>query len=1508
MKNLNKLFLISAIFVLAFIFIFGVNTLTIKATIDNDSATQASPKFKGYIIQYEDKSIVEKKKELEKKAKPELEVNLKYKDRGEDVKNLQEMLKNDPAVYPEGLVTGYFGPLTNQAVIRFQEKYAQDILAPWKLTRGTGFVGSTTRQKLNSLYVLIVDVSKELKTYSESLKSNNQRIKQEILSKIKIKASTDVLGVISSQTKIKNEFSKVINGIVLDISLEESEEVLKILGVKSVYPNYEVQAVLMDSIPLIHADYSWNLGYTGDGITIAIIDTGIDYSHLDLGGCSQSQFLAGNCQKVIGGYDFVTCSEFLKTGRCISKPEDDDPMDDEGHGTHVAGIAAGSGLGGLKGVAPDAKLYAYKVLNKDGSGLSDWIIAGIERAVDPNQDGDFSDHVDIISMSLGGYGHPDDPMSTVIDNVVDLGVTAVIAAGNSGPGGNNSCFNFSRDLTSFNTICSPGVARKAITVGATFKKDYQALWWDCTPGEDGVCGYEICPAEGKIQCDYWGHGNPLTDQVTSFSSRGPVKWGRETIIKPDIVAPGAIICSASSAKYNDIFSQGEHPYYHPCLDEEHIQIAGTSMAAPIVSGAVALLKQKYPDWSPEEIKTTLINSAVDLGEEESVQGYGRIDILKAFQLKAEPPIADIKTKGVTYSKDIIGTASGGDFKEYKLYYGEGKSPSQWQEIKTGTELIENGILYENFNAVIPSTISFKLVVWNTADETSQNISTVIFAEVPVGKELSAVPANKLSHFISGDKIVWTDNRNVDYDIYMYDLLTNQERQVTKNVSVSNPTLSKNKIVWNQRSSDILDSRDIYMCDLNKDGQEGGCLKNDNKKRAVFGENVKEYHSFISDNILLWRKNNNSGPLYMCNLNIYPNGCSYNSVSEEETSNVPSSKIGIRDISNNNIVYWCYYGYNKDICMYNLSTKQETQLTVNLYSEFGSFSTLRIFGDKIVWAYNENKRTKFWDIYMCDLGSNIDGNFFDWCSSESKGLRQITSNSSNQKNPSIFENKIIWQGVWQGDRDGDWDIYMCDLARNGFYGGCLKDDMKRRITTDAFNQTRHQISGNRVIWADDRDINTNIYVYELPEFSPESICLDIDGDGFFVGGGDECLPTMAEDCDDSDPNIYPRADEICFDGYDNDCDGLIDDLDASCGGFEGIKITNCAELQDIDSNLNNDYRLINDIDCSETINLNNGLGFETIGKQSNRPFKGTLDGQGYKITNLHIVGEEYDDFGLFSYCDNCQIINLGLENININVSPSSGYIGGLVGVNSSGTITDSYSTGNASATEGYVGGLIAGNWKSAVSHCYSISRVTGPDMIAGFVAYGYSNCSYLECFWDSDINPDVNSIGNREDDPNVTDLPTTQMQDPNTYTDAGWDFNTPIWKFCSLPDYPKLGWEECPEAATLLDVVSTMLDPNSLKNSNMKNALINKINAVLQMIDEGLNEEALTKMASVGSVKANRSYNGALNKLENDILAKTDGCAETGEPDKNDWITSCEGQNQVYPLIMETIEYVRSLME
>ena len=145
--------------------------------------------------------------------------------------------------------------------------------------------------------------------------------------------------------------------------------------------------------------------------------------------------------KVIGGYDFVN--------------QDNDPMDDMGHGTHVAATAAGNGI--LKGVAPDAKIIAYKVLDSGGSGPLSNIISAIERSVDPNSDGDFSDHADVISMSLGAPGNPEDAMSKAVDKAVDAGVSVVVAAGNSGP--------------KMFTVMSPGAARKAITIGASFNKN-----------------------------------------------------------------------------------------------------------------------------------------------------------------------------------------------------------------------------------------------------------------------------------------------------------------------------------------------------------------------------------------------------------------------------------------------------------------------------------------------------------------------------------------------------------------------------------------------------------------------------------------------------------------------------------------------------------------------------------------------------------------------------------------------------------------------------------------------------------------------------------------------------------------------------------------------------------------------------------------------------------------------------------------------------------------------------
>ena len=348
--------------------------------------------------------------------------------------------------------------------------------------------------------------------------------------------------------------------------------------------------------------------------------------------------------KVIGGYDFFN--------------NDNDPKDDNGHGTHVAGIAAGNGV--LKGVAPDAKLYAYKVLDSGASGGSpegfqSMVVAGTDRAVDPNEDGDFSDHVDIISMSIGlkckqDYGGyiadcgPDDPASQAVDNVVNAGVIVVISAGNQGADGEGS-------------IGSPGTARKAITVGATYKKDYEGI--------------------------YWGDIDPRVDQMTSFSSIGPVIYNDETINKPDIVAPGAVICSSKFYPLDIFLDNG-------CLDDNHLLMSGTSMSAPMVAGAVALIKQAHPDWTPEQIETAIKSTAIDLGLDVNTQGAGRIDVQKAISIELCGP-GDVNGDGFVGGDDLNiittnwgmsdatreqgdltddGFVGGEDYSEVQTYWGQ----------------------------------------------------------------------------------------------------------------------------------------------------------------------------------------------------------------------------------------------------------------------------------------------------------------------------------------------------------------------------------------------------------------------------------------------------------------------------------------------------------------------------------------------------------------------------------------------------------------------------------------------------------------------------------------------------------------------------------------------------------------------------------------------------------------------------------------------------------------------
>lgn len=206
--------------------------------------------------------------------------------------------------------------------------------------------------------------------------------------------------------------------------------------------------------------------YSGNNISIAFFDTGIDYTHTNL------------ASVFAGGYDFVN--------------NDMDPFDDNGHGTHVTGITAAQPFTTstgqqISGIAPNASVYAYKVLNEQGQGYTSWFLSAFEYAMDPDQDGNINDRVDIISISAGiPKGSASDLISMAAKQAVDAGITVVAAAGNDGPASN--------------TISSPAIVPEVIAVGASIQNE----------------------------------------MIAPYSSRG---ISTQSSIKPDIIAPGHQIIS-----------------------------------------------------------------------------------------------------------------------------------------------------------------------------------------------------------------------------------------------------------------------------------------------------------------------------------------------------------------------------------------------------------------------------------------------------------------------------------------------------------------------------------------------------------------------------------------------------------------------------------------------------------------------------------------------------------------------------------------------------------------------------------------------------------------------------------------------------------------------------------------------------------------------------------------------------------------------------------------------------
>jgi len=453
-------------------------------------------------------------------------------------------------------------------------------------------------------------------------------------------------------------FSVILISLVISLQFFEKEN--------------DFQVFIDKSAPYIGALEPIKLGFDGSGITIAVIDTGVDYNHPDL-------FGFGNNGKVIGGYDYVD--------------NDGSPMDTNGHGTEVTGIIAADGQ--LQGIAPKSKILAYRVSQNGEAVSSDLIIKAIEQAV--------QDNADIINISLG-VNMTNNRIDQAVNKAVEHGVVVIVAAGNHGP-----------DMA---TIGSPGKNPNTITVGATYNNITSSLVATLEVGDEK---YQVLPMVGTLPIDEpiiaeivfgkYGRERDLTgpeieesillvergsdvedeivyfsdkefnaaqagalgiivynnipglfygelihesvspdynpsipavsisrgkgmmlresleqktngtlnifyhpDFVAHFSSRGPVS---PFYIKPDLVAPGAFV--------NTTLTDGKYNF-----------TSGTSFAAPHVSGAAALLLHKKSDLSPSEIKSLLVTTSNTVSDAygnnfpAEITGTGRLNVTQAF--------------------------------------------------------------------------------------------------------------------------------------------------------------------------------------------------------------------------------------------------------------------------------------------------------------------------------------------------------------------------------------------------------------------------------------------------------------------------------------------------------------------------------------------------------------------------------------------------------------------------------------------------------------------------------------------------------------------------------------------------------------------------------------------------------------------------------------------------------------------------------------------------------------
>jgi len=566
-----------------------------------------------------------------------------------------------------------------------------------------------------------------------------------------------VIGALPAHSSVLYKTHAVLSGVAVSTDVSNYQKLTAIDNVTAVYPIAPKSPSNSYAVPLQKAPQAWTAyGDLGANSTVAIIDTGVDYTHSNMGGeGTVAAFDTATAAlgrddadfpgtKVIGGYDLAgddyNADPTDPSYNPVPSP-DPYPLDCNSHGSHVAGTVAGYGenadgstytgsydnstpFNSMRigpGIAPEAKLYAFRVFGCAGS--TDLVSDAIDMAADPDGDGDPSDHVDVVNMSLGSdYGSPQDGDSVTTNAAANLGITMAVASGNGGdlydvggsPGDATSALTVAASTDNYAQVDSLTVSAPPSISGDYGSERSIAYDWATDPdlsgtvvqvtqagntdGCDPLDGPTAAAVAGNIAFVEWtdlgtrrcgsatrtgnlanagatgfiladdtdafsagitgsavipgvlvsktggdairtelaaAHTVTISgttangfaqfvaghdDQVASFSSRGLGDAGN---VKPDVSAVGETVFSTGSGTGN-----------------EGLNDSGTSMATPMVAGTAALVKSQHPNWTPEQVKADIMNTAEqDLwtgtnhtGTKFAPQrvGSGRIDVKAAL--------------------------------------------------------------------------------------------------------------------------------------------------------------------------------------------------------------------------------------------------------------------------------------------------------------------------------------------------------------------------------------------------------------------------------------------------------------------------------------------------------------------------------------------------------------------------------------------------------------------------------------------------------------------------------------------------------------------------------------------------------------------------------------------------------------------------------------------------------------------------------------------------------------